>query len=42
MEKCASLCLVTPKEQEEIRQIIDDYIAENPYLYKTNILNTLC
>lgn len=41
MEKCASLCLVTPKEQEEIRQIIDDYIAENPYLYKNKHIEYL-
>ena len=38
---CASLCLVTPKEQEEIRQIIDDYIAENPYLYKNKHIEYL-
>ena len=41
MEKCASLCLVTPKEQEEIRQIIDNYIAENPYLYKNKHIEYL-
>lgn len=41
MEKCASLCLVTPKEQEEIRQIIDDYIAENPHLYKNKHIEYL-
>ena len=41
MEKCADLCLVTPKEQEEIRQIIDDYIAENPYLYKNKHIEYL-
>ena len=41
MEKCAELCLVTPKEQEEIRQIIDDYIAENPYLYKNKHIEYL-
>ena len=41
MEKCASLCLVTPKEQEEIRQIIDDHIAENPYLYKNKHIEYL-
>lgn len=41
IEKCASLCLVTPKEQEEIRQIIDDYIAENPYLYKNKHIEYL-
>ena len=34
MEKCAtSLQLVTRGEQAQIRQFIDDYIAENPHLY---------
>lgn len=33
MEKCAGLGLVTPAEQAQIRQFIDDYIAENPHLY---------
>ena len=28
MEKCADLCLVTPKEQQEIRAIIDEFIAD--------------
>ena len=32
MEKCAGLCLVTPEEQKEIKQIVEEYIAENPYL----------
>ena len=41
MEKCASLCLVTKKEQDEIRQIIDEYIAENPYLYKNKHIEYL-
>ena len=41
MEKCAELCLVSPKEQEEIRKIIDDYIAENPYLYKNKHIEYL-
>ena len=41
MEKCAELCLVTPREQEEIRQIVDDYIAENPYLYKNKHIEYL-
>lgn len=41
MESCAGLSLVTPKEQEEIRQIIDDYIAENPYLYKNKHIEYL-
>ncbi len=33
MEKCSGLCLTTPEEQAQIKQIVDDYIAENPYLY---------
>lgn len=41
MEKCASLCLVSKKEQEEIKQIIDEYIAENPYLYKNKHIEYL-
>lgn len=41
MEKCASLCLVNKKEQEEIKQIIDEYIAENPYLYKNKHIEYL-
>lgn len=41
MEKCASLCLVTKKEQEEIKQIIDEYIAENPYLYRNKHIEYL-
>lgn len=32
MEKCAGLCLVTPEEQKQIKEIVDEYIAENPYL----------
>lgn len=31
MERCADLCLVTPNEKKQIQEIIDDYIAENPY-----------
>jgi len=34
MEKCASLCLVTPTEQKKIKAIVDEYLAENPYLCK--------
>lgn len=41
MEKCASLCLVTKQEQEEIKRIIDEYIAENPYLYKNKHIEFL-
>lgn len=41
MERCSELCLVTQQEQEQIRQIIDDYIAENPYLYKNKHIEYL-
>ena len=41
MEKCADLCLVTLDEQKEIKRIIDDYIAENPYLYKNKHIEYL-
>lgn len=34
MEKCASLVLVTPDEQKRIKEIVDEYLAENPYLSK--------
>lgn len=33
MEKCAPLVLVTPKEQKQIKAIVDEYLAENMYLY---------
>lgn len=32
MEKCTQLCLTTPKERAEIEAIIQEYLAENPYL----------
>lgn len=32
MERCADLELVTKGEQAQIKQIIDEYIAENPHL----------
>ena len=32
MQKCAELCLVTLEEQKKIKQIVDEYIAENPHL----------
>ena len=41
MEKCAEMCLVTPKEQAEIKKEIDEYIAENPYLYKNKHIEYL-
>lgn len=34
MEKCNSLVLVTPDEQKRIKEIVDEYLAENPYLAK--------
>lgn len=33
MEKCSNLVLVTPDEQKRIKQIVDEYLAENIYLY---------
>ena len=41
MEKCAGLELVTPSERVQIRQFIDDYIAENPYLYNNKHIEYL-
>ncbi len=41
MEKCASLELVTKGEKAEIRQFIDDYIAENPHLYNNKHIEYL-
>lgn len=41
MEKCVSLDLVTKQEREQIREIIDEYIAENPYLYKNKHIEYL-
>ncbi|MBQ6516837.1 DEAD/DEAH box helicase [bacterium] len=41
MEQCASLNLVTREEQAKIQQIIDEYIAENPYLYKNKHMDFL-
>lgn len=34
MEKCNQMVLVTPAEQKQIKEIVDEYMAENPYLYK--------
>lgn len=34
MEKCSSLVLVTPEEQRQIKEIVDEHLAENPYLAK--------
>ncbi len=33
MEKCAELCLVSEAEQKQIKSMVDEYIAQNPYLY---------
>ncbi len=33
MEKCASLELITPKERAKIKEIVDEYLSENIYLY---------
>ncbi len=41
MERCISLDLVTKEEREEIRRVIDEYIAENPYLYKNKHIEYL-
>ena len=34
MEKCSTLVLVTPDEQKQIKQIVDEYLVENDYLAK--------
>lgn len=34
MEKCSSLVLVTPDERKQIQEFVDEYLAENIYLYK--------
>lgn len=41
MEKCGSLDLVTPQEQEEIKKFIDEYISENIYLYNNKHIEYL-
>ncbi len=41
MEKCADLELVTREEQAQIRQFIDEYIAENPHLYNNKHIEYL-
>ena len=41
MEKCASLDLISKAEKAEIRQIVDDYIAENPHLYNNKHIEYL-
>ena len=41
MEKCASLELVTRGERAQIKQFIDEYIAENPHLYNNKHIDYL-
>ena len=41
MERCADLSLVTLEERSQIQEIIDEYIAENPYLYKNKHIEYL-
>ena len=41
MERCADLELVTRGEQAQIRQFIDEYIAENPHLYNNKHIEYL-
>lgn len=41
MEKCAGLELVTKGERAQIRQFIDEYIAENPHLYNNKHIEYL-
>ena len=41
MEKCASLELVTKGERAQIKQFIDEYIAENPHLYNNKHIDYL-
>lgn len=41
MEKCAGLDLITKGERAQIRQFIDEYIAENPHLYNNKHIEYL-
>lgn len=41
MEKCASLDLVTKGERAQIQKFIDEYIAENPYLFNNKHIEYL-
>ncbi|MBR6098790.1 DEAD/DEAH box helicase [bacterium] len=41
MERCADLELVTKGEQAQIKQFIDEYIAENPHLYNNKHIEYL-
>ena len=41
MEKCVSLELVTQEEQSKIKEVIDEFLAENPYLYNNKHIEFL-
>ena len=41
MEKCSGLELNTKEEQQQIREFIDEYIAQNPHLYGNNNIQYL-
>lgn len=41
MEKCSSLELVSRAEQAQIRQFIDEYLADHPHLYNNKHLDYL-
>lgn len=41
MEKCVSLELVTKEEQDKIKQIIDEFLIDNPYLYNNKHMEYL-
>lgn len=41
MEKCASLELLSKGEKAQVNQIIEEYIAENPHLYKNKHIEYL-
>ena len=41
MERCANLCLVTPEEQKQIKEIVDEYLIDNYYLAKNKHLDYL-
>ena len=41
MEQCANLELITSGEQAQIKQFIDEYIAENPHLYNNKHIDYL-
>lgn len=41
MEKCSSLFLITQDEQRQIREIVDQYLLENPYLSKNKHIEYL-